>query len=256
MNPTNTVKEKLSAGERVFGCFIPLASPEIVEMCALTGFDFALIDAEHGPISPETAYPMVLAAEARGMEAFARVGQADKQMVLKFLDVGVSGIMAPQVNTLEQASAAVDGTKYYPTGNRGLAGGRTFDFGLSAPLSSLVAPLNDRVLTILQFEHVDALKDLDAILALEQLDVLFVGPNDLAQSLGFPGQPGHPEVTRVADEVVARAKAAGKKTGTVAYTLDLVNNIFERGFDMTVASATGLFANAAKAYIAGARQIP
>lgn len=256
MKPTNTVKEKLAAGERVIGCFIPLASPEIVEMCALTGFDFALIDAEHGPISPETAYPMVLAAEARGMEAFARVGQADKQMVLKFLDVGVSGIMAPQVNTLEQASAAIDGTKYFPTGNRGLAGGRTFDFGMSAPLSSLVEPLNDRVLTILQFEHVDALKDLDAILALEQLDVLFVGPNDLAQSLGFPGQPGHPEVTRVADEVVAQARAAGKKTGTVAYTMDLVNNIFERGFDMTVASANGLFANAAKAYVTGARQIP
>ena len=256
VNPTNTVKEKLAAGERVIGCFIPLASPEIVEMCALTGFDFALIDAEHGPISPETAYPMVLAAEARGMEAFARVGQADKQMVLKFLDIGVSGIMAPQVNTIEQATAAVSGTKYFPTGNRGLAGGRTFDFGLNAPLSSMVEPLNDRVLTMLQFEHVDALKHLDEILALEHLDVLFVGPNDLAQSLGYPGQPGHPEVTRVADEVVARAKAAGKKTGTIAYSIDAVKNIFERGFDMTVASATGLFASAARTYVEGVRQIP
>lgn len=256
VKPVNTVKDKLAAGERVIGCFIPLASPEIVEMCALTGFDFALLDAEHGPLSPETAYPMVLAAEARGMEAFARVGQADKQMVLKFLDIGVSGIMAPQVNTIDQAMAAVNGTKYFPTGNRGLAGGRTFDFGLNAPLSSMVEPLNDRVLTMLQFEHVDALKHLDDILALKELDVLFVGPNDLAQSLGYPGQPGHPEVTRVADEVVARAKAAGKKTGTVAYTLELVNNIFERGFDMTVASATGLFANAARSYVDGVRQIP
>jgi 4-hydroxy-2-oxoheptanedioate aldolase len=256
VNPTNTVKEKLAAGERVIGCFIPLASPEIVEMCALTGFDFALLDAEHGPLSPESAYPMVLAGEARGIEVFARVGQADKQMVLKFLDIGVSGVMAPQVNTIEQANAAVDGTKYYPTGNRGLAGGRTFDYGMGAPLVSMVEPLNDRVLTMVQFEHVDALKDLDAILALEQLDVLFVGPNDLAQSLGFPGQPGHPEVTRVADEAIARAKAAGKKTGTVAYSMELVSNAFERGFDMTVASATGLFAGAAKAYVDGVRKMP
>lgn len=256
MNPTNAVKEKLAAGERVFGCFIPFGSPEAVEICALTGFDFALIDAEHGPISPETAYPMVLAAESRGIEAFARVGQADKQMVLKFLDIGVSGVMSPQVNTIQQATAAVAGNKYFPTGNRGLAGGRTFSFGLSGPLSAIVEPLNDRVLTMLQFEHVDALKDLDAILALEHLDVLFVGPNDLAQSLGYPGQPGHPEVTRVADEVVARAKAAGVKTGTVAFTIDQVHNIFERSFDMAVASATGLLAGAARTYIEGGRQAP
>ncbi len=256
MNRPNRVKEKLSAGERVFGCFIPLASPEVVEVCALTGFDFALIDAEHGPISPETAYPMVLAAESRGIEAFARVGQADKQMVLKYLDIGVSGIMAPQVNTLDQAAAAIAGTKYFPTGNRGLAGGRMFNFGLTAPLSALVEPLNDRVLTMIQFEHVDALKDLDAILALEHLDVLFVGPNDLAQSLGYPGQPGHPEVTRVADEVVARAKGAGVKTGTVAFTVDQVHNVFGRGFDMAVANAVGLLAGGAKAYIEGGRQAP
>jgi 4-hydroxy-2-oxoheptanedioate aldolase len=227
----------------------------MVEMCALAGFDFALIDAEHGPISPETAYPMVLAAEARGMEAFARVGQADKQMVLKFLDVGVSGIMAPQVNTIAQASAAVLGNKYAPLGNRGLAGGRSFDFGATGPLTDFVAPLNDRVCSIVQFEHVDALGDLDDILALEHLDVLFVGPNDLAQSLGLPGQPNHPEVTKVADEVLARAKAAGVKTGTVAYNLELVENVFSRGFDMAVASATGFFVNAAKAWVTGARAI-
>lgn len=256
MNLTNAVKKKLAAGERVIGCFIPLASPEIVEMCALTGFDFALIDAEHGPISPETALPMVLAAESRGIEAFARVGQADKQMVLKFLDIGVSGIMAPQLTTYDQAVAAVQGTKYATAGTRGLAGMRTFDYGISSPLPSFVEPLNDRVLTMVQFEHVDTLKDLDRILGIDGLDVLFVGPNDLAQSLGYPGQPGHPEVTRIADEVVARARDAGVKTGTVAYTIDLAHNVFERGFDMAVAGVTGLFAGAAKAYIEGARTAP
>lgn len=256
MKLTNTVKDKLAAGERVIGCFIPLPSPEIVELCALTGFDFALIDAEHGPISPESAYPMVLAAEARGMEAFARVGEADKQMVLKFLDIGVSGIMAPQVNTVEHATASVLGTKFAPIGNRGLAGMRTFDFGTTGPLHTFVEPLNDRVLTIVQFEHVDTLEVLDDILALDQLDVLFVGPSDLAQSLGYPGQPNHPEVTKVADEVVARAKAAGKKTGTVAYSIELSENVFQRGFDMAVASATGLFAGAAKAWVDGTRAIP
>lgn len=253
MNPTNPVKDKLAAGERVIGCFIPLASPEIVEICALTGFDFALIDGEHGPISPESAYPMVLAAEARGIPAFARVGQLDKQMVLKYLDIGVTGIMAPQVNTAGQAATSIAGTKYATVGNRGLAGGRTFDYGMTDAAPDMVAPLNDRILTMIQFEHVDALKELDAILALENLDVLFVGPNDLAQSLGYPGQPGHPEVTKVADEVIARSGEAGVRTGTVAPTIDLAHSVFERGFDMAVANAPGLLAGAAKTYISAVR---
>ena len=253
MRATNTVKEKLAAGERVIGCFIPPASPEMVEICALAGFDFALLDAEHGPISPESAYPMILAAEARGIPAFARVGQIDKQVMLKFLDLGVTGVMVPQVAGVEQAAYAIAATKYAPVGTRGLAGGRTFDYGLTEPAHDMVPQLNQRVLTMIQFEHVDLLAVLDDLLALEGLDVLFVGPNDLAQSLGLPGQPGHPEVTRVADEVVSRARAAGVRTGTVAPTVASAANVFERGFDMAVANAPGLLASAARAYVEGVR---
>jgi 4-hydroxy-2-oxoheptanedioate aldolase len=254
LNPTNPVKKKLAAGERVIGCFIPPASPEIVEICALAGFDFALLDAEHGAISPATAYPMILAAEARGIPAFARIGQIDKQVILKFLDLGITGVMAPQVNSAEQAASAIAATRYFPDGNRGLAGGRTFDYALTEPAAEMAPKLNDRILTMIQFEHVDTLKELDAILRLEHLDVLFIGPNDLAQSLGFTGQPGHPEVTRVADEVVARAKAAGVRTGTVAPTIESAQSVFARGFDMAVANAPGLLASAATAYLKAARQ--
>jgi 4-hydroxy-2-oxoheptanedioate aldolase len=245
----NPVKEKLAAGETVFGCFIPLPSPEIVEMVALAGFDFVLIDNEHGPITAESAYPMVLAAEARGIQAFARVGLGDRQEVLKFLDIGVTGIMAPRVGTASEASAAISSTRYFPVGERGLAGMRTFDFGMKKPLVDFVSPLTDRVLNMIQFEHVDTLQHLDEILAVPGLDVLFVGPSDLAQSMGFAGQPNHPDVTKVADEVVARAREAGVRTGTVAYSHELARSVIERGFNMVVASANGLFGNAAKAYI-------
>jgi 4-hydroxy-2-oxoheptanedioate aldolase len=253
MNLTNPVKEKLAAGENVFGCFIPLPSPEVVELVAIAGFDFALIDNEHGPITAESAYPMVLAAEARGIPAFARVGLGDRQEVLKFLDIGVSGIMAPRVGTAEEAAAAISYTKYFPTGERGLAGMRTLDYGLTSPLTEYVQPLSDRVLNMIQFEHVGALEHMDDILAVPGLDVLFVGPSDLAQSMGLPGQPNHPEVTKVADEVVARAKAAGVRTGTVAYSIELAQSVMERGFEMVVASATGLLGSAAKAYLQGCK---
>ena len=246
---TNTVKEKLAAGEKVFGCFIPLSSPEVVEIIALAGFDFALLDTEHGPLTAETAYRLILAAEARGIEPFVRVGERDKQTVLKFLDAGATGIMTPQVNTAEEAERAILGTKFATVGNRGLAGMRTFDFGMNDTLDTFVEPLNNRVLNMIQFEHKDTLAELDAMLALPGLDVLFVGPSDLAQSLGLPGQPNHPDVTAVADEVVARCKAAGVRTGTVAYTPVIVEQVIERGFDMIVASATTFLASSAKAWM-------
>lgn len=246
---TNAVKEKLASGERVFGCFIPLSSPEVVEIIALAGFDFALLDNEHGPLSAETAYRLILAAEARGIEPFVRVGEHDKQTVLKFLDAGASGIMTPQVNSAADAERAILGTKFATVGHRGLAGMRTFDFGMNDTLDTFVEPLNDRTLNMIQFEHKDTLAELDAMLAVPGLDVLFIGPSDLAQSLGLPGQPNHPDVTALADTVVERCKAAGVKTGTVAYTPALVEQVIERGFDMIVGSATTFLASSAKAYM-------
>jgi 4-hydroxy-2-oxoheptanedioate aldolase len=253
MELRNRVKDKLAAGEVVYGCFVPTISAIEVEILAVAGFDFALIDTEHGPIAADSAYPMVLAAEARGMEAFARVQQNDRQLILKLLDIGVSGVMVPQVTTAEQARQAVEAMKYWPEGTRGLAGGRTFDWGLNDKPADRVQPLNDRVLNMIQFEHIDALADLEAILAVPGLDVLFVGPNDLAQSMGFPGQPGHPEVTQIVDYVVARAQEQGVRLGTTAFTVESAKTAVRRGFSMIVPNSPGLLATAARAFIDGAR---
>ncbi len=252
LNLTNPVKEKLNAGKIVYGCFVPTTSALDVEILAVAGFDFALLDSEHGPLSPESAYPMILAAEARGMAAFARVGQNDKQVILKFLDIGVTGVMIPQINDAAQAARAIEATRYWPGGTRGLAGGRTFDWGLNEAAADLVPQLNERILTMIQFEHIDALQNLDEILAVPGLDVLFVGPNDLAQSMGFPGQPGHPEVTKIADQVVARARARGVKLGTTTVTVGAAKAAADRGFDMIVPNSPGMLATAARAFIDGA----
>jgi len=249
MNLKNPVKQKLADGKIVYGCFVPTISALDVEILAVAGFDFVLLDGEHGPLSPESAYPMVLAAESRGMAAFARVGQNDKQVILKFLDIGVSGVMVPQVNDAEQATRAIQATKFWPDGTRGLAGGRTFDWGLNETAPNVVPQLNDRVLTMIQFEHIDALAKIDEILVVPGLDVLFVGPNDLAQSMGFPGQPGHPEVTKIGDQVVARARQKGIKLGTTAATADAAHVAASRGFDMIVPNSPGMLAAAARAYI-------
>ena len=251
MRYDNAAKEKLRGGGVILGIFVTIPSPEIVEISALAGFDFVLLDAEHGPISPESAYPMILAAEAHGVPAYARIGQKDRQVILKFLDLGIAGVMIPQVNTAEAAEEAVAAMKYGPRGARGLAGGRTFDYGLGDAPKDIVPRLNKRVLSIVQFEHIDALDQLDAIIATPDLDILFVGPNDLAQSMGYPGQPGHPEVQMLIDQVVARTKGSGVALGTVAADAAASLAQIERGFQMVVSNAPTLLARAARELIDG-----
>src|ERR671918_3251016 len=136
MRLNNPVKETLRAGGNAIGVFIPIPSPDVVEIVALAGFDFALLDAEHGRISPDDAYPMILAAEARDVPALVRVGENDRQVVLKYLDLGVSGVMIPQTNTPELAQAAVEAMRYAPAGLRGLAGGPPVCTGRCTPTSA------------------------------------------------------------------------------------------------------------------------
>jgi 4-hydroxy-2-oxoheptanedioate aldolase len=249
----NRVREKIASGGVVYGCFVPSTSALDVEIVAVAGFDFVILDGEHGLLSPETAYPMILAAESRGIEPFARIGQNERQVILKFLDAGVSGAMIPQVNTAAEAASALAATHYTPSGTRGLAGGRTFDWGLDRPAADVVTDLNSRMYTMLQFEHIDALAEVDAILDTPGLDILFVGPNDLAQSMGYPGQPGHPDVTAVADDVVAKARAKGIPLGTTAFSPEQAQSVVARGFSMVVHNTPGLLATAARAFITGAK---
>ncbi|HEV2129425.1 MAG TPA: aldolase/citrate lyase family protein, partial [Thermomicrobiales bacterium] len=237
----NELKRKLRAGEKVIGVFMPPPSPLLVEVSAAAGFDFVLLDNEHGPIGPETAYHMILAAEATGITPLIRVGLRDKQEVLKFLDLGIQGIMSPQVNTAEDAEYAVASSRYIPRGIRGLAGGRAFNFGVGIAPSDAAQQINEEMLSLIQFEHIDALPELEKIVQVPDLDVLFVGPNDLAQSMGKPGLPGDPEVTKIADEAVATAKSAGVKTGTTAFSVEAAKAALDRGFDMVVANAPGLY---------------
>ena len=250
MRLNNPVKETLRAGGAAIGVFIPMPSPDVVEIVALAGFDFALLDAEHGRISPDDAYPMILAAEARDIPAFVRVGENDRQVVLKYLDLGVSGVMIPQTNTPELAREAIEAMRYAPAGLRGLAGGRTFDYGQGGPMSELVPAINDRVLSIVQFEHIDALPHLDALLETPGLDVLFVGPTDLHQSMGYGGQLGHPEVEAVIQQVADAAKDRGVALAIVAPDAEQTNRRLRQGFRMVVTNVPALLMRASRDMLA------
>jgi 4-hydroxy-2-oxoheptanedioate aldolase len=251
MRLDNPVKDKLRNGETVLGVFVPMPSPDIVEIVGLAGFDFALLDGEHGRISPDDAYPMILAAEARDIPAFIRVGQNDRQVVLKFLDLGVSGVMIPQTNTPELAREAIAAMRYAPVGMRGLAGGRTFGYGRGAPMAEMVPAINERVLSIIQFEHIDALQHLEELLVLPGLDVFFVGPTDLHQSMGYGGQLGHPEVEAVIAQVAEAARKKGVPLGIVAPDGATTNRRVEQGFQMVVTNVPALLMRASRELLDG-----
>jgi 4-hydroxy-2-oxoheptanedioate aldolase len=254
MRIDNPVKEKLRNGGSVFGVFIPMPSPDVVEIIAVAGFDFALFDGEHGRISPDDAYPMILAAEARDIPAMVRVGENDRQVILKYLDLGVSGVLIPQTNTTDLVHDAISSMRYAPDGIRGLAGGRTFDWGQGTAMSERVPEINQRVLTMIQFEHIDALPHVDAMLETPGLDVFFVGPTDLGQSMGFAGQQGHPEVEAVIQEVAEKVRKRGVPLATVAGDSATANRRLAQGFRMIVANAPGLLMSASKQFLGGIEQ--
>ena len=248
MRIENRVKTTLQAGGVTVGVFIQMPSPDIVELVVLAGFDFALLDGEHGRISPDDAYPMILAGEARDIDVMARIGQNDRQVILKHLDLGVSGV-CPGRTTWKPPNARSTPLRHWPRGGRGLAGGRTFDYAVGAPMAERVPAINDRVLSIIQFENIGALDHLDELLALPELDVLFVGPTDLAQSMGYPGQPGHPDVEKVIAQVRRRARGSRVALGTVAGDAELSNRRIAQGFRMIVANVPALLFRSSRALL-------
>lgn len=246
----NQVKQRLQAGEVVIGCFVGFPSPEAVEICGYSGFDFVIIDAEHGPITTESAYHMILAAEASGTVPLIRVQQNMPQVILRHMDIGAAGVMVPQVNSAEEARAVVTAVKYHPYGQRGLAGVRASSFGIPRSLTEYTELANRETLVLVQLENIEGVERVPEILDVPGIDVLFVGPSDLAHSMGFPGQIDHPEVQAVIDRVVEMCAGSPVALGTVAPNVEGINRQIARGFRMVAPNAGALLAAASRNLLA------
>ena len=207
---TNTTKAKLAAGEVVFGAIITRYSPDLVEIFGAIGFDFVMIDCEHGPMNLDQVEHMVRAGESFGITPIARIPDHTESTILRFLDRGLQGIIVPHINTGEEAAGVARAARYYPEGYRGMGGGRAHDYGIGVTRDESTTWVNNQLLVIPMVEDVEAVKNLDQILAVPGADVLHVAASDLGQSMGFPPQA---EVRRVMGEVIPRVRAAGKSVG-------------------------------------------
>jgi 4-hydroxy-2-oxoheptanedioate aldolase len=202
----NETKARLRAGETVFGCFSRYADPSLTELLALQGFDFLVLDGEHGTLEPRECENMVRAAELRGTTALVRVPANQPSTILRFLDTGAQGVHVPLVSSADEAEAAVQAVKYWPRGARGLAGVRAAAYGTKS-LADYVADANDATMVVIQIETRAALEHVEEIAAVDGVDVVFVGPTDLSLAFGVPGQTAH-ELVEEAYDAIAGAVAA------------------------------------------------
>lgn len=250
----NPVKEKLLRGERALGLSFGFACAPLVEVGALMGFDFTYLDAEHGTISPRECEDLVRAADCRQSPTICRVGTSDPQVMLRYLDTGIAGIQLPHMRRAEDVERAVRAVRFHPLGERGLAGGRWADFGLRDPLPKSVARANDELLLIAQIEDLDAAERLDELVAVPGVDVWFVGPSDLSQAAGHPGQQDHPEVRALVEGTIKWLRDKGKIVGSAAAQPEAANRFFELGVQYIQINVPRLFVTGAQAFLRGVAQ--
>src|SRR5690348_9792522 len=186
----NAMKAKLAAGQAAFGMSIMIPSPQLVEMAGGLGFDWVLIDCEHGTITLETVELMIMAAEASGVTPIVRPRSKAAADIVEVMDRGAAGVQVPHIVTAADARSAVEAVKFHPVGRRGLAvGTRASGYGYRGSLAEFTALANRESLVCAQIEDEAAVHNIEDILRVDGIDVFFIGPSDLSQSMGYPGNP-------------------------------------------------------------------
>ena len=247
------LRTRIQAGETLFGLFLDLGSPLSAELCGVAGYDWLLLDLEHGALTEADLVAHLLAVEVTGTAALVRPQSAERIRVGRALDSGAAGVMLPRIESVAAAAEAVSYLGYPPDGIRGVAT-RTRGAGLGSRSHAQMRSVNDQITGIIQVESPGALRDVDAIAALPGADVLFVGPTDLTHSLGIPGQFDHPDYQAALRTVVAACAAHDKAPGILLYDLATLPAHREMGFRFIGLGADGsLVAQGARATLAIAR---
>src|SRR6185436_15695600 len=251
----NTLKQKLREGKPAFGVMITFPSPPIVEMLGYMGFDWVLIDNEHGSVTVDTSEDMIRAAELTGIAPIVRPVVNRPDSIAPFLDRGAWGVQVPHVNTREEAEAAVAACKYFPDGERGsFSRGRPAEYGMGGVTTQeYFAKANANTLVCLMLEEVVAISNIAEIVRVKGVDVLFIGSGDLSQSMGHPGQQAHPEVQAVMEKGVKAIRDAGVVAG-VSCPDSLIPKFLGLGVQYFHSNVGSLLQSAGDAYLKTVRQ--
>ena len=234
------IKKCLQQGETVNGCWLNLGSSLTAEIVGLSGFDWVLIDLEHGAGSEKDVLSQLQALESTPTAAFVRVESAEHSRISRVLDMGALGVMCPKINNADEAKKVINGIHYPPFGNRGVAKMvRATAFGVN--FDQYYTESKENILGIIQIETVEALKHLDEIAAVEGVDVLFIGPADLSMELGIFGQFNNPIFLDAIKSIVKAAQNAGKATGILFFNPDDYKKYHDIGIRFIACGADATF---------------
>lgn len=223
------MKTKMTT-QTVMGIFSKTTDSNLVEATGLSGLDFIILDMEHGPATLETMHNHVRAAKISGITSIIRVKGMESHAISSALDTGADGVQVPNISTAQQAKEAVNSARFYPNGNRGVCRFvRAAQFG-EQDRNEYFATANKKIV-VLQVEGVEGIKNLDEILAVKGFDVLFIGPYDLSQSIGKPGEVESEEVMGLMQEIAMKAKAKGIVLGAFSDNLERNESLKKQGFN-------------------------
>lgn len=222
-------KEVLKSGKPQIGTFIKLANATAVEALGLAGLDFAIIDTEHAPCDQQTLENLIRAADGVNLPVIVRVSDAAEANILKALDLGASGVQIPNLSDVEAVRKAVGYSKYAPLGKRGLSfSQRSAGYG-SKDRQQYMEDANAGLLNVVHVENKEMAEQAEALCAMKAVDVLFIGPMDISQSLGHAGNPSHPDVTKVVEKVIQVCRSSGKPTGIFASSVEAAKKYMNMG---------------------------
>jgi len=225
---------KFDQGASPVGTWVSVGHPVVAEVTAMSGFDFLLLDTEHTSMTLESVENATRAVDATPgeTETLVRVPENDPVRIKRVLDIGVAGVMAPMVETADEARSFVEATRYPPEGVRGIATGRATGYGRE--FERYVSEANERILTVVQLETREGVRNVGDIAAVEGIDALFVGPADLSGSLDVFAEWEHDELVTAMERVVEAGRGTGLPVGTLAVRGEDVEPRVEQGFDYLI----------------------
>ncbi len=241
------IKKRLNSGELVLGTIVSeVRNPNVAYLLAQSGFEFFIIDNEHGCYSSETVSDMIAAARGAGIAVIVRICEITRENILKPLDSGASGLLVPQVNTADQAAEIVRHAKYPPFGSRGVGLRRPHSLYARVDCAQYLAQANENTLIAVQAETPQAIQNVEAIAAVDGIDCVFAGPYDLSVSLGIPGQLSHPREVEAIDTMLDACRKYHKIGGILMFDTLALRSWIEKGMRFVVYSSDiSLLADAA-----------
>ncbi|HEY4230465.1 MAG TPA: aldolase/citrate lyase family protein [Thermoanaerobaculia bacterium] len=245
---SESFRSRVLAGSQQLGAFLTWPVEGALEILGLSGFDFSVLDTEHGYFNPESVERMVRAAEGVPLPVIVRVPNCHASAEIgRALDSGGCGVLLPRAEAVAAVRAAVESAKYAPAGKRGLAGVRANRYG-GVPFDHWVLEANDGSIVFVQIETAGALNAVAEIASEKWVDLLFVGPNDLSQALGVPGHYEDPRYRAAVERVAATAREHGKAAGIMLRSPEEIPALLALGYTVFTTSDRSLFSQSARAW--------